>query len=34
VVLDFTIASGRIVAIDLIADPETLDELDLTILTS
>jgi RNA polymerase sigma factor (sigma-70 family) len=30
VVFDFTIADGRIVAIDLIADPGTIGELDLT----
>ena len=33
VVFDFTIVSGKIVAIDLIADPAHLDELDLAILT-
>jgi len=33
VVFDFTIVGGKIVAIDLIADPASLDELDLAILT-
>jgi RNA polymerase sigma-70 factor (ECF subfamily) len=33
VVFDFTIASGKIVEIDLIADPERLRRLDLAILT-
>lgn len=32
VVFGFTIADGRIVAIDLAADPERLDKLDLAIL--
>jgi hypothetical protein len=34
VVFDFAIAGGRIVAIKLIADPDRLRRLDLTILTS
>jgi RNA polymerase sigma factor (sigma-70 family) len=34
VVFDFAIAGGRIIAIDLIADPDRLRGLDLTILTS
>ena len=34
VVFDFTIAGGRIVAIDLIADPDRLRRLDVTILAS
>jgi RNA polymerase sigma factor (sigma-70 family) len=32
VVFDFTITNGKIVAIDLLADPERLDELDLVVL--
>jgi RNA polymerase sigma-70 factor (ECF subfamily) len=32
-VLDFTIVDGRIVAIDAIADPERVQELDLAMLT-
>jgi RNA polymerase sigma-70 factor (ECF subfamily) len=32
VVFDFTVTGGRIVAIDILADPEQLAELDLTIL--
>jgi hypothetical protein len=32
VVLDFTIASGKIVAIDLVADPERLSQLEVAIL--
>jgi hypothetical protein len=32
VVFDFTIASGRTVAIDLIADPERLSALDVAVL--
>jgi hypothetical protein len=31
-VLDFTIVDGRIVAIDAIADPERVQELDLAML--
>jgi RNA polymerase sigma factor (sigma-70 family) len=31
-VLDFTIRSGKIVAIDVVADPERLDQLDLAVL--
>jgi hypothetical protein len=31
-VLEFTIVEGKIVAIDAIADPERLQELDLAIL--
>lgn len=34
VVFDFTIARGKVVAIELIADPDRLRRLDLTILTS
>jgi hypothetical protein len=32
VVFGFTIADGRIVAIDLLADPDHLDRLELTVL--
>jgi RNA polymerase sigma-70 factor (ECF subfamily) len=32
VVVSFTVADGKIVAIDLIADPERLGQLDVTIL--
>jgi RNA polymerase sigma-70 factor (ECF subfamily) len=32
VVFNFTIAAGKIVAIDLLADAERLEQLDLTIL--
>ena len=32
VVFDFTITDGKIVAIDMLADPERLNELDLTVL--
>jgi RNA polymerase sigma factor (sigma-70 family) len=32
VVFDFTITNGKIVAIDLLADPERLDQLDLVVL--
>jgi hypothetical protein len=32
VVFGFTIADGRIVAIDLLADPERLDAMRLTVL--
>ena len=32
VVFDFEIADGRVVAIDLIAEPSRLDELDLELL--
>jgi len=32
VVFDFTIRGGKIVAIDMLADPEQLDNLDLTSL--
>ena len=32
VVFDFTIANGRVVGIDLIADPERISELDVTVL--
>ena len=32
VVFDFTIMDGKIVAIDMLADPERLRELDLTVL--
>ena len=32
-VLDFTITDGKIVAIDAIADPERLRQLDLAVLT-
>jgi RNA polymerase sigma-70 factor (ECF subfamily) len=31
-VFDFTIANGRVVGIDLIADPERISELDVTVL--
>jgi hypothetical protein len=31
-VIAFTVAGGRIVAIDALADPERLSELDLTVL--
>ena len=30
--IGFTIADGRIVAIDLLADPERLDRMELTVL--
>jgi hypothetical protein len=32
VVFGFTITHGRIVAIDILADPERLDQLDLAVL--
>jgi hypothetical protein len=31
-VFDFMIADGKVVGIDLIADPERISELDLTVL--